>query len=84
MSCVTLHPSYDPAVYGTNDVAVITLRDPADITSSESKARLACLSTSNRLYDGVSLTVSGWGVNSESFTEMTQPGKYTYLLTFKF
>ena len=63
VACVKIHP--DRGTNGSNsfDFSILTLNEPVDITSEDSKARAACLpSDTTQLYgNGELLTVSGWG-----------------------
>ena len=78
-SCLHVPDEYDPYTYPSPyDVALITLREPVDITSSDSKARLACLPQTDRTYEGKDMTVSGWGV-TEAFVSADQNAGTAYL-----
>jgi len=66
VDCIKDHPDYDDIITD-NDFSILTLKEPVDITSADSKARAACLPTDlSNLYDNVDLTVSGWGNMRES------------------
>jgi len=67
IACKEEHPGYAPPSLNF-DFAILTLNKPVDITSADSKARVACLpSDPNRQYgNGESLTVSGWGLLDEN------------------
>jgi len=64
IACIKDHPDYSFPKY---DFSILTLKEPVDITSADSKARAACLpSNTSRLYDnGEMMTVSGWGAQEE-------------------
>jgi len=66
IACKKEHPQYDGSIFRF-DFAILTLDEPVDITSADSKARVACLpADTSRLYgNGESLTVSGWGSRRE-------------------
>jgi len=69
IACKKEHPQYR---FPRFDFAILTLDKPVDITSADSKARVACLpSDTNRLYgNGESLTVSGWGTQREGASSL--------------
>ena len=71
VACINEHPQYKMPYY---DFAILTLDEPVDITSTDSKARAACLPTNtSKLYDnGELMTVSGWGstIEGQSWDEL--------------
>ena len=54
MQSYLIHPGYNPAVLGENDIAMLRLRYPV-------KATPATLATALPA-DGTALTIVGWGV----------------------
>ena len=64
VACKKEHPQYN---FPNFDFAILTLDEPVDITSADSKARAACLpSDTSKLYEnGELMTVSGWGRHYE-------------------
>ena len=67
VACKSEHPKYNANTI-EYDFAILTLKKPVDITSSSSKARVACLaSDTSKLYgNGEKMTVSGWGALREA------------------
>jgi len=67
VACKSEHPKYNANTV-EYDFAILTLKKPVDITSSSSKARVACLaSDTSKLYgNGEKMTVSGWGALREA------------------
>lgn len=75
VECIHKHPHY-LRIWGwaNNDFAILTLKHPLDLTSSNSLARAACLPDPDDNLpdfhpDSTTFTVSGWGLMSENATE---------------
>ena len=68
VACVTIHPGWH-AYDNSNDIAVLTLKEPIDVDSPLSTAKPVCLipedlerSSIIQAVERASLTVSGWGL----------------------
>merc|ERR1712029_695843 len=73
IECVHYHPDFNTTgLLFENDFALITLKDPLDLTSGESLAKAACLPEPNLSFNSESVfTISGWGFMNETVNENT-------------
>jgi len=73
IECVHYHPDFNATgLLFENDFALITLKDPLDLTSQDSLAKAACLPEPNLSFNSESVfTISGWGFMNETVNENT-------------